>query len=102
VCNLTDIDDKIIAKMIAEGKSHSEITTKFTEAFFEDLDVLNIKRAGRYPKATEHLEDMKNMIQTLIDKNYAYIESESVYFRVSAFSTYGKLAKLESNEVVAD
>lgn len=99
VCNLTDIDDKIIAKMKKENASLTEITTKFTNAFFEDLDVLNIKRANRYPKATEHLEDIKNMIQTLMDKGFAYEEAGSVYFRVSAFSTYGKLSKLESDEV---
>jgi len=67
VCNLTDIDDKIIAKMKAEGKSLQEITNKYTTAFFEDLEVLNIKKAGRYPKATEHLDDIRNMIQVTLN-----------------------------------
>ena len=65
VCNLTDIDDKIIAKMKAEGKSLTEITNKYTNAFFEDLAVLNIKPAGKYPKATDHLNDIKEMIQVI-------------------------------------
>jgi cysteinyl-tRNA synthetase len=55
VCNLTDVDDKIIVKMASENKSLHEITEIYTNAFFEDLDVLNIKRAKVYPKATEHI-----------------------------------------------
>jgi cysteinyl-tRNA synthetase len=55
VCNLTDVDDKIIVKMASENKSLLEITEIYTKAFFEDLDVLNIKRAKVYPKATEHI-----------------------------------------------
>ena len=99
VCNLTDVDDKIIVKMAAEGKTLKEVTEKYTAAFFEDLDVLNIKRAGRYPKATEHIEDIEAMIAQLVKTGFAYEESGSVYFRVSAFQNYGKLARLKMQEM---
>lgn len=99
VCNLTDVDDKIIVKMAAEGKSLKEVTEKYTSAFFEDLDVLNIKRAGMYPKATEHINEIESMISKLMQTGFAYEESGSVYFRVSAFKEYGKLARLKMQEM---
>lgn len=99
VCNLTDVDDKIIVKMAAEGKTLKEVTEKYTAAFFEDLDVLNIQRAQRYPKATEHIKDILDMIQSLVDKGFAYEENGSVYFRVDAFTDYGRLANLKFDEM---
>jgi cysteinyl-tRNA synthetase len=62
--------------------------------------VLNIQKAQRYPKVTEHISDIQEMIQTLIDKGSAYERNGSVYFRVSAFEDYGKLAKLKFDEVI--
>ena len=100
VCNLTDVDDKIIVKMTAEGKTLKEVTEKYSSAFFEDLDVLNIKRAQRYPKATDHIKDIVEMIQTLVDKKFAYVENGSVYFRVDAFKDYGRLANLKFDEMI--
>ena len=99
VCNLTDVDDKIIVKMAAENKSLKEITELYTNAFFEDLDVLNIQRAGKYPKATEHIVEIEEMIGKLVDTGYAYVESGSVYFRVKAFEEYGKLARLKMQDM---
>jgi cysteinyl-tRNA synthetase len=99
VCNLTDVDDKIIVKMAAEGKTLKEVTEKYTAAFFEDLDVLNIQRAQKYPKATEHIKDIVEMIKSLKDKGFAYEENGSVYFRVSAFEDYGRLANLKFEEM---
>jgi cysteinyl-tRNA synthetase len=99
VCNLTDVDDKIIVKMASENKSLKEITEIYTNAFFEDLDVLNIRRAGNYPKATEHIVEIKDMIGKLVHTGYAYAEKGSVYFRVKAFEDYGKLARLKMQEM---
>ena len=99
VCNLTDVDDKIIVKMAAENKSLEEVTELYTNAFFEDLDVLNIQRAGKYPKATEHIGEIKDMISQLVDTGFAYVEKGSVYFRVKSFEAYGKLARLKMQEM---
>eukprot|EP01041_Mallomonas_annulata_P001225 gene1225-2380_t len=97
--NLTDIDDKIILKMSAEGKSLKEITEKYGNAFFEDLKVLNILPANKYPLATEHVKDIEDMIKSLIDKGFAYQEKGSVYFRVEAFKDYGRLANIDFSQI---
>eukprot|EP01036_Dinobryon_divergens_P029083 gene29083-38142_t len=101
VCNLTDVDDKIIIKVLAEKKSLKEITERYTKAFFEDLAVLNIIPANSYPKATDHIDDIENMIKTLIAKDFAYIENDSVYFRVSQFPSYGQLANIKLENMTA-
>lgn len=95
ICNLTDVDDKIILKMKAENKSLKEITELYSQAFFDDLSVLNILPANKYPKATEHISDIIHMISSLLSKDFAYEESGSVYFRVNAFASYGEMVNLE-------
>jgi len=99
VCNLTDVDDKIIVKMNAEGKTLKEVTDKYSAAFFEDLKTLNIKPARLYPKATEHIQDIEEMISKLMGKGHAYEENGSVYFRVKSFKPYGRLANLKFDEM---
>lgn len=99
ICNLTDVDDKIIKKMQTESKSLAEITNTYSEAFFDDLDVLNIIKAERYPKATEHIGDIITMITGLIEKGVAYEKNGSVYFRVNAFASYGKLSNLKFDDM---
>ena len=98
VCNLTDVDDKIIVKMTAEGKSLKEVTEFYSEAFMNDLDALNVIRANKYPKATEHINDIIAMISRLIETGHAYENNGSVYFRVSAFQDYGVMANLPEYE----
>ena len=97
VCNLTDVDDKIIAKMRAENKSLKDVTEFYTNAFFEDREVLNIIKARAYPRATEYIEEMNKMVDKLVQSKHAYEANNSVYFQASSFSDYGKLAgvKLE-------
>lgn len=97
VCNLTDVDDKIIDKMAQEGKTLKEVTEKYTKAFFEDLSVLNIQPATAYPRATEHIEDMLAMIDALVRRGFAYAQGGSVYFRLSAFPGYGALINASSH-----
>lgn len=99
VCNLTDVDDKIIVKMNTEGKTLKEVTEKYTNAFFEDLKTLNIKPARLYPKATDHIKDIEEMISKLMEKGHAYEENGSVYFRVKSFKPYGRLANLKFDEM---
>ena len=99
ICNLTDVDDKIIVKMQAEGRTLKDVTTQYADAFFDDLSVLNIEKANKYPRATEHIGDIIAMIAKLIDSGHAYEKNNSVYFRVEAFETYGKLANLKFDEI---
>ena len=99
ICNLTDVDDKIIVKMQAEGRTLKDITTQYADAFFDDLSVLNIQKANKYPLATEHIADIIEMIAKLIESGHAYEKNNSVYFRVEAFPNYGKLANLKFEEI---
>jgi cysteinyl-tRNA synthetase len=85
ICNLTDVDDKIILKMAREGKSLQEITSFYTNTFFQDLKTLNIIPATKYPKATEFIPQMVSMIDNLLEKNIAYTVNGSVYYNVEAF-----------------
>jgi cysteinyl-tRNA synthetase len=91
--NFTDVDDKIINRAKEQGESASGLSTKYIQTYFEDSDRLNIKRATNYPKATEHIEDMINLIQELVNNESAYVSKNGVYFRVSKFLGYGKLSK---------
>ena len=101
VQNFTDVDDKIIARANEKKVSTVELTSKYTENYFRDFDKLNVKRATHYPKATEHIEDMLNLISQLIDKKCAYITKNGVYFSVSKFRDYGKLSKKNIKELIS-
>lgn len=94
VMNLTDVDDKTIRGCRASGVGLAEFTAPYKKAFFEDLDVLRIKRADHFPEATEarHIARMQEMIATLVARGHAYrAEDGSVYFRIRSFADYGKL-----------
>jgi len=100
VMNITDIDDKTIKRSIQDNVSLEDLTDKYTDAFFEDLDKLNILKAHEYPRATKFVKEIIKMIETLEKKGYAYkTDDGSVFFRVSKFSDYGKLANLNPNEM---
>jgi len=100
VCNLTDIDDKIIQRMARDDVSLKDLTTKYSGLFFEDLASLNIMPASMYPKATEHIDDIVEMISALIEGGKAYRVGDSVYFKTGEFPEYGTLSgmNLEGNE----
>ena len=91
--NFTDVDDKIINRAKQENVSPLELSSKFITRYFEDFDRLNIKRADNYPKATEHIQEMIELIRNLIEKKIAYVSKNGVYFSVSKFKEYGKLSK---------
>ena len=93
VSNFTDVDDKIIKKAIAEGVESTVISERFIEECKKDMASLNVKEATTHPKATEEIDDMIAMVQTLIEKDYAYEVNGTVYFRTRKFSDYGKLSK---------
>ena len=97
--NFTDVDDKIINRAKEQGESASGLSSKYIQTYFEDSDRLNIRRATNYPKATEHIDDMINLIQKLVDNESAYVSKNGVYFRVSKFSEYGKLSKKKTEDL---
>ena len=101
VQNITDIDDKIINKSKQLAISYKQITDRYTDSFFEVMDKLNVKRADKYPKATEHIKEMIELIKGLIEKGFAYVIDGSVYFRVSKFEDYGKLSKRKTKDMLA-
>lgn len=92
VSNFTDVDDKIIARAIEEGVPASEIAARYTEAAISDMNALNVMPATTHPKATEEIDGMIDMIQTLIDKGYAYEKNGTVFYRTRKFAGYGKLS----------
>lgn len=92
VQNFTDIDDKIIKRANEEGTTFEEISKKYIEEFWKDADGLNFKRATVHPKATENIDEIISIIQTLVDKGYAYPAGGDVYFRTLKFKEYGKLS----------
>jgi len=99
--NFTDVDDKIIERAQQEKTPPLELAAKYTKNYFDDFDGLNVKRATMYPKATEHIEDMQNLISNLVDKKYAYVTKNGVYFSVSKFTEYGKLSKKKTDDLVS-
>ncbi|MBO5425186.1 MAG: cysteine--tRNA ligase [Lachnospiraceae bacterium] len=101
VSNFTDVDDKIIKKANAEGVDSKVISERFIEECKKDMASLNVKEATTHPKATEEIDDMIAMVQTLIEKDYAYEVNGTVYFRTRKFSDYGKLSKKNLDDLRA-
>ena len=101
VMNLTDIDDKTIKKANEEGVPLEEFTNKYINAFHEDVKRLNIVAAHHYPKATEFIDGMISMILDLEDRGYTYTtEDGSVFFKISKYQDYGKLANLNPEDFI--
>lgn len=92
VSNFTDVDDKIIKKAIEEGTTAQEVSQRYIAECKKDMEGMNIKPATKNPLATEEICGMVDMIQTLIDKGFAYEKNGTVYFRVRQFKDYGKLS----------
>ena len=99
--NLTDIDDKIIARAAELGISEKQLAQQRGDAFLEDSQRLGIQPADVHPKATEHIPEMLTLIKTLIDKGAAYVIDGSVYYRVNAFPEYGKLSHRKPEDLLA-
>jgi len=85
-------EDKIEKAAKLQGKTPEEIADHYTMAFFEDIGKLNLRKAYFYPKATDHIGEMQEIISRLIKKGYAYVRKGGVYFEVSKFEKYGKLS----------
>ncbi|OHB17585.1 MAG: cysteine--tRNA ligase [Parcubacteria group bacterium RIFCSPLOWO2_01_FULL_40_65] len=93
VMNITDIDDKIIQRANEGGKTWKEIAELYERAFMEDIKNLGIDSVDKFAKATEHIKEIIKQAETLIEKGYAYKTKYGVYFDISKFEDYGKLAK---------
>lgn len=102
VRNITDIDDKIINRAFENRESFQALTERFIAAMHEDEAALNVLRPDVEPKATEYIEQIKGMVQTLIDKGHAYAaDNGDVYFKVKSFDTYGRLSGKKQDELEA-
>ncbi len=101
VRNFTDIDDKIIKRANEELIPCDELTEKFIQAFYDDMDTLNIARPTAEPKATEHIDTMIKMISSLIERGKAYAVDGDVYYSIQSFDDYGKLSGKNIDDLMA-
>jgi len=92
VMNLTDVDDKIIKKSNEEKRDAAQVSQDYINAFFKDIEKLKIKKADVYPKATEHMTEIIDMIKNLENKDFAYNNDGNVFYNVNKFNGYGKLS----------
>jgi cysteinyl-tRNA synthetase len=100
VMNITDVDDKTILKARKQNLSLRDYTDIYTKAFFEDRDTLKILPANQYPRATDHIPEMIEMIQILLDKGFAYKSHDSIYYRITSYPEYGKLSGLDHQALI--
>ena len=101
VQNFTDIDDKIIERANQLGMPPEELAGKYSDQYFANMDALNVERADIYPRATEEIPKIIEIIQGLITKGYAYESEGSVYFRVRNFPDYGKLSHRKLEDMIS-
>lgn len=102
VQNVTDIDDKLIKRANESGSTVKELADRFTASYFEDMDALNVRRADAYPKATEEVPKIIEVISGLIEKKHAYPVGGDVYFRVASFPGYGKLSHRRPEDMISE
>ena len=101
VSNITDIDDKIIAASREQNLPINEITTKYTQIYNSDMKTLGVNEPDHQPKATEYIDEMISLIETLIDKGHAYEKDGHVLFHVLSYEQYGSLSKRNRDEQIA-
>ncbi len=94
VMNITDVEDRIIAKSQEAGLSIDDYTAKYIEALWEDADALGCERPDIVPRATRHIPEMVELIEKLLANQHAYKSDGSIYYRISSFPEYGKLSKI--------
>jgi cysteinyl-tRNA synthetase len=99
--NFTDVDDRINAASVETGKPISEITARYIKAYHDDMGVLGVQAPDVQPRATDHIEEMVKMIETLVEKGFAYEAEGHVLFDVSSYDDYGKLSKRDLREMLA-
>ncbi|HTO89252.1 MAG TPA: cysteine--tRNA ligase, partial [Thermoanaerobaculia bacterium] len=95
IMNLTDVDDKTIRGATQAGVSLDSFTAQYIESFFRDIATLNLEKAERYPRATEHIPEMIALIERLRERGHTYESEGSVYFRIASFPGYGRLSQID-------
>jgi cysteinyl-tRNA synthetase len=95
IMNLTDVDDKTIRGAAQAGVSLDDFTRQYIDAFFRDIQALNLEKVERYPRATEHIPEMIALIERLRERGHTYESDGSVYFRIASFPGYGKLSQID-------
>jgi len=100
IMNITDVDDKTILKARKQNLSLRDYTEMHTQTFFEDRDALKILPAHHYPRATDHVPEMIEMIRILLEKGFAYQSRDSIYFRITSFPGYGKLSGIDASGLI--
>jgi len=102
--NFTDVNEKIAARVGEEGLggTEGEVAAHFTQSVIDDMRGLNLKRATVYPRVSEHVPEIIDLIETLLDRGYAYESNGSVYFDVSEFEGYGKLSNQDLDALEAE
>ena len=101
VQNFTDIDDKILNRANLEGTSMEEVSQRYIDAYFEDIRRLNVMDASAYPRVTENISSIHQLIQELEKKGYAYATNGDVYYNVHNFCEYGKLSGRDASDMQA-
>src|SRR3989475_9687269 len=99
--NLADVDDRIIATAAAARKNIRDYTEKFAQAFFDDCKMLSIEAPEQWVRATDHIDDMVQLIQRLQEKTFTYPSEGSIYYRIQKFPDYGKLSKIDLSGIQA-
>ncbi|WP_135534493.1 cysteine--tRNA ligase [Halostella pelagica] len=97
--NFTDINEKIVARVGEDGDSEADVAENYVDETLQDMRSLNLKRATVYPRVSEHVPEIIDMVETLIEKGYAYESNGSVYFDVSEYPDYGKLSNQDISEM---
>ncbi|MEW5761524.1 MAG: cysteine--tRNA ligase, partial [Candidatus Thermoplasmatota archaeon] len=100
VMNITDVDDKIINRAKEMGIDPLKLSKKFTDLFYEDLALLNIKKANIHPKVSEHMDEIIDIIKDLVEKGFGYEVDGNVYFSMDKVSAFGKLSKQSFDELL--
>ena len=101
VRNFTDVDDKIINRANTVGMDAGQLAEKYISEFHRDMDALNVMRADREPRVTEHINDIIDIVKTLVDKKTAYLSDGDVFYSVENFQEYGKLSGRKLTDMVA-
>ena len=97
--NVTDVNEKIVARVGEVGDSEREVAAQYLASVIEDMRGLNLRRAEVYPRVTEHVPEIIDLVETLIERGYAYESNGSVYFDVTAFEGYGELSNQQLDAI---